>query len=673
MYAPSLIDKARSALEASLKVSLIEHTYTEVEEFAHRIKDIEWDGPEKPSRPLTKEEEAFIGNEVLMCRVSFPYFLRYVTVLTDQKRWEPLRLWPGQQRLLDYLAELEVACQEEHEGRRRVKIRLILLKARQVGGTAFAEALIGHMVFLNRNTQALIASDHPDTSNKLWQTLLSIHAHLPGWMKPPFDAKVKATNLHLPTINSDVIVGSGNQKTSFGQGITVDVAHLTEFSTWIPEMELALKADLFPAFDSSWKHHSLLFIESTAAGVEGNMFHDIFRAAQAGTSLFKPIFLPWYSRPGWTTSAEGVTFTETTIKMAERVAREEQLTLTRGQMAWWQSRRAEAEAEGNLEVFLQEHCGTIEEAFQAPYKSVYPLEVRTRVRDTRREPLLTMRWETAGRKFVNDGEAAEGDDLSYTIWERPRSGCIYVVGVDGAYGMGEDGSSVSVLRVGTLSEPDEQVAEFWSNTIAPDQLAFVCDKVGRMYGDALNEGFPAKMAIEANVGAPGLQTQTDLLKLGYPNFYIWQKPWRIGGGFTKEIGWFTTSRTRPLLTSKGVEGIKRGDLLVNSLRLIGELKSFVSIPNRWGIQDYQHAAAAHDDCQFALFIAYYVAHVGEQRSVADERRQGEVARLAERARAATRSTEPSWQNMVETADGEAVTSDSIYDLVEARLEGGWGH
>src|SRR5678815_4939849 len=309
MFHPDIVAKNVEKMEAHLGFPIRRYSLGECEEFAYRMRDIEWHPENGPSRELSTEEELFIVHNSLLSKLDFNYFIRrFCRILSDQKRMEPLVPWPSQLKILDVFAR-EEKKQLEREG--EAKLRTILLKSRQIGGTVIGEALVAQMCFLNPMTQGIIASDHPDNSLKLWQVFMRMYDHLPPWMQPHRQAKVKATNLHLDRLMSDVVVGSGNQKTTLGQGMNVDAVHLTEVSTW--EHPRYIDEDLLPAFNSSHKHHSLIILESTGSGAKGNWFHDQFQAARKGESLFAPIFIAWYDRPGWSMSDEGITFTEETL------------------------------------------------------------------------------------------------------------------------------------------------------------------------------------------------------------------------------------------------------------------------------------------------------------------------------------------------------------------------
>lgn len=631
MYSRKIVNANRALLESRLGFALKEYSLPDVEDMEWRMKDIVWDADTSaPSRPLSEEEQRYIVSSLHLSKIDFRYWMqRYCKLQTDDKRLLPLIPWPSQELLLKVFEEEEekIMAREGY-----AKIRAILLKSRQVGGTAISEALIAHMAFLNPRTQAVIGSDHPDPSLQLWQVLLRMYDNLPGWMKPHRDAKVKATNLHLDRIESDVVVGSGNQKTTLGQGMNIDAVHLTEVSTWdFPDY---IDEDLMPAFNSSRKHHSFIVLESTGSGAKGNWFHDQFETARKGTSQFRPIFIAWYHRPGWRQSDEGMTFVQETLEMAERVKRESGYELDRRQLAFYQATRQDYESKDKLDKFYQEHPSTIEEAFQTGLRSVFSITLRSKVRDACKTPAAVYDVVLPAGKLrsvpLTEWIRSEDDgksDNRLIIWELPKPGFLSVIGVDASYGRdGGDNSAIEVLRIGNKWAGDEQIAE-WSGNLSPFDLAKIVEMVGKIYADPLDK-LPAKVAVEVNPGSPGLVTQTELIRMGYPHFYTWKKPTRVGGGFTKEVGWWTTPSTRPLLIDMGIDYIKKGHLTVNSPFLVNEMGSFVDTgairPN--GKRHIEHAPNYHDDRLIALFIALYVAHELDVVSMAEDRRKWQEQR-----------------------------------------------
>ena len=219
------------------------------------------------------------------------------------------------------------------------------------------------------------------------------------------------------------------------------------------------------------------------------------------------------------------------------------------------------------------------------------------------------------------------------VWERPRRGHRYILGADVSDGLGKDRSVCDVLRMGTIDEPEEQVAQYVSDTITPKAFAYIIQSIGNLY--KWPDGREAMAAIECNTH--GLSVQDTLqLHLGYRNFYIWEvldqaDPQKR---FTTRMGWMTTPRTRPILLDQFHNGIVSldpltgfSDLRINSTLTIDELRDFQTEGALW---EAEAARGAHDDCIIGLAIAHFVAwrlSAGEREPLEDRRRRRREEKL----------------------------------------------
>lgn len=242
------------------------------------------------------------------------------------------------------------------------------------------------------------------------------------------------------------------------------------------------------------------------------------------------------------------------------------------------------------------------------------------------------------------------------MWEPPRKGHRYVLGVDVGDGLGRDRSVCDVFRLGTIEECEEQVAQFLSDDLSPHPFASVLDAIGHLY--TWPDGREAMAAIECNYH--GLSVQDTLqLHLGYRHFYIWEvldqadpaKRW------TTRMGWVTTNKTRPILLDQlysGVTGIDPisgySDCRINSNFTLDEMRDFQTDGALW---EAEAARGAHDDCIIAAGIAHYVAWRlmgGETEPLADRRRRRKEEELR-RQRAGDRGP-VDFRNSDSTADDQ---------------------
>lgn len=212
------------------------------------------------------------------------------------------------------------------------------------------------------------------------------------------------------------------------------------------------------------------------------------------------------------------------------------------------------------------------------------------------------------------------------VWEPPRRSHLYVVAADISTGSGLDRSVIDVCRVGTTREPDEQVAQFVTDSIDETDLAYVIDSIGRLYSGRDKQ--PAMVAIECN--GMGLATQNEMQRrIGYTNLYVWQYLDAIEGReFTTRYGWYTNQRTRPLILQRYLHAVKTVDPLtgypdyrINSPHTLAEMADFQSPGPLWLAEAVD---GAHDDCILAGAISVFVAQTltyNQRESVHDTRRR----------------------------------------------------
>lgn len=503
-------------------------------------------------------------------------------------------------------------------------------------------------------------------------------------------------------------VGGQGTKGAIGRGQTFSVVHISELATWDnPEQ---LDSALFPAIPMH--RDTLVILESTAEHAQ-DWWHQQWLAAAEGHGRFQNVFIPWYAEPakyslpapeGWEPSA-------TTRAHAEKCRRDsvkwlgEERSLTRQQLYWYETTRAYYHRKGELHKFLKEYPADDHECFQYAGRAIFTFEQleaidaagsRRKLQDVwrvepaveiaalRREtlpgadprplpplaPKLPQAWgPLAATQFpVPPGygfqrlSPQELQDLPnlrqgvLCVWEYPRvrGQRRYILGVDVGDGIGGDYTVIDVIRLPTIEEPAEQVAQWVSNRHDTKAAAFVCDAIGRFYADA--DGIEALAAIETN--NHGLAVQDTLqLHLGYSHFYVWEVADAADASkrFTTRIGWMTTPRTRPLLLVSYHAAIttqdpvtQQPDLILNSPITRGELRHFVTEST---VGEAEAARGQHDDCVMASAIGYYVAWRqagGEIEPIAEKRRRRAASLAATADRAARQRVD--WRNTAVTVE-----------------------
>jgi len=223
-------------------------------------------------------------------------------------------------------------------------------------------------------------------------------------------------------------------------------------------------------------------------------------------------------------------------------------------------------------------------------------------------------------------------DLNMWIWEDPIAGEDYIMACDASAGHGEDNSTINILKTIEIIEEKvikkagkepkkvkikrhkvEQVAEYYGK-VTPQTLAEIAYTYGRSYNNAY-------CAIDVT-GGYGIQTVEKLLEAGYENVHyaeVTHKPTRDRlSGYIKKgqkvmsdgavmnldlIPGFFIGNNRPSVLLEMQRAIHLEDVIIRSVRLLNELKTFVTVA---GNRVADHKRSFHDDSIMGLAIGLYV-------------------------------------------------------------------
>jgi hypothetical protein len=393
MYSTKVIEAAMAKYEASAGHSLIEIPPAKCEDWVAHLEAKRASVPtqEEAERLLTPEEKKFIRNERMMGRLNFRYWAeRYGTIQKDGggvcKFTNP---WGSQEILLAAVAKAEqdiadrVAKGEPVDG-----ILIALHKSRQLGATAIGCLLKMHRETTQRHRRAMCASVDDDKIQELYDRDKLIYDNLPWWLKPGLAYDEKRAHIYFEELDSRILYQVSSQKSGLGVGRQFDIGHLTELSTWVnPE---SVELDFFPTLPMSISTFALL--ESTAYG-RGNWWHEFTERVRLGSSpRWRYVFIPWYAEHDKyrRQPPEGWAPTQVSLEHAQKVydTSEEfmgrKVMLSREQLYWWESTRAELQKGNRLAYFFTNWCATPQESFQFTGDSAFNPEqmeaFRARVR-----------------------------------------------------------------------------------------------------------------------------------------------------------------------------------------------------------------------------------------------------------------------------------------------------
>lgn len=500
----------------------------------------------------------------------------------------PFRLNAAQRKLY------AVARRQQEQGK---PVRIIILKARQLGFSTLTEGLIFHACATRPNTNALIVTHREDATANLFRMSKLFYDELPEPIKPMLrtsnaqelvfenptrSAREKAER---PGLRSRLRCATAGGK-GIGRSDTLQCVHLSEYAFW-PEGsdgKAATLTGILQAVPSM--PGTMVVIESTANGYED--FKDRWDAAVAGENDFEAVFFAWFENPEYV--MEPVPGTEWTPDELEMQAR---CGLTDAQLQWRRWCIAN-NCGGSLDMFRQEYPSNPDEAFLHSGTGVFDNEQVILRRETAPEPVKRGRF-VLGEDMTSTWEDDPLGEVQ--IWKEPEEGRPYVLGGDTA-GEGSDWFTAHVIDNVT----GEQVASLRRQYSEPEYVRSVY-ALGRYYNDAL-------VALETNFSTYPVMK---LDELGYPNQYSREREDTYTRQVRKSYGFRTDRNSRPRAIAGLVEVFAAHPRWFNDRELLGEMLSFVYN------EDHRPEALAghHDDLVMAAAICYAVRH--QQRTTVTER------------------------------------------------------
>lgn len=345
-------------------------------------------------RAFTKEEQAFVANEQLLCSLDFEYWWRYAWILADGalggglSRFKP---WNAQVILLKEMARVQW---EQYEAAKRGEpqdgVLLAVPKARQEGVTMLARLILMHLLTTTPHVLGVCGSVTEEKVLKLWERDERILTHLPFWLRPSRGAPdIQGQHLTFDKLDSSLLYQEFTQQSSLAAGEQYIVGHMTEVAQ--APYPGRFKLDYFPAIPQSWI--SVHILEATPDG-RGNWWHQFCVASQKGKERWKLKFIPWYATPekyrrvppeGWQPSQVAELHAKKVWETSEEYVGK-QVMLPAEQLYWWETTREEHVRDGMLPFFLTNYAGTLEESFQFSGTSVFSHDVIERYRLMARPP-----------------------------------------------------------------------------------------------------------------------------------------------------------------------------------------------------------------------------------------------------------------------------------------------
>src|SRR5262249_27803158 len=179
----------------------------------------------------------------------------------------------------------------EDQRKRTGRVRVVILKARQLGVSTYVAARLYHKTIHNPGLRTIIIGHEKRSSSNLFQIVKRYHDLVPDDIKPQTGTS-NAEELIFNKIDSGYIVTVATTEGA-GRSATAQCLHASEVAFW-PDLptQMASLMQTVPDIDGTE-----VILETTANAF--NDFHQLWRKAESGASEFLPIFLPWSLDPGY--------------------------------------------------------------------------------------------------------------------------------------------------------------------------------------------------------------------------------------------------------------------------------------------------------------------------------------------------------------------------------------
>jgi hypothetical protein len=506
--------------------------------------------------------------------IAMDYIENCLKIKTKSGTVVPFRLNDAQRKLY------AVAKRQQDAGK---PVRLIILKARQLGFSTLTEGLIFHACATRKNVNALIVAHREDATANLFRMSKLFYDELPAPVKPMLRAsnaqelvfenpsKLRSEREARPGLRSRIRCATAGGR-GIGRSDTLQCVHLSEYAFWPDgaDGKASTLAGILQAVPSL--PGTMVVIESTANGFED--FKERWDAAVAGENDFEPVFFAWFENPDY--SMPVVPGTEWTPEERDLKAAYQ---LTDEQLQWRRWCIAN-NCGGSLDMFRQEYPASPGEAF---------LHSGTGVFDNEQIVLRLERLPSpAGRGEFADGEWTESETGAITLYELPEEGVPYVLGGDTA---GEGSDYFTAIVIDNVS--GRIAAKLRQKYSEPEYVRQIF-ALGRFYNDAL-------VAIETNFSTyPVMKLQ----EMEYPNQYSREREDTYTRQMRKSYGFRTDRQSRPRAIANLVEVFSSHPEWFTDRELLEEMLTFCYN------EDHRPEALAgkHDDLVMGAAITYAVRH-----------------------------------------------------------------
>jgi len=557
------------------------------------------EGKVKTVNDLTFSEQE---DEIIRCALNPIYFIeKYLTIFDQTKNDGNGEIIPF--KLFDFQKDLiEIYLQNKF---------VIANKYRQAGVSTTTCAYIAWYIMFNENRQVAIVADKLETAkDELMSDVVNFIEDCPDWLKPKTG---RQTEKNLKDTQKLKLYDNGSRLGAFS---SKGLRGMTPTLIFWDETAWTEKGDIFwTSARPTLQTGGAAIMVSTPFGLDA-VFYKTFMGAKRNENNFKAVELWWFNDPRYN---KDLMWIKNKGKENEKQLIDENwdnkkriMMMDDGWEAtspWFEEQIRDAN--GDMKKIAQElMC-----SFLGSGDNFIAEEYLKRIEENEIKPPIRQEY----------------TDLNMWIWEDPIIGEDYLIGIDTSSGHGDDYSTINILKKQEIIEekiitknnkPQKikikknklvQVAEYYGK-VKPQTLA----EIAYQYAKRYNDGY----CVIDITGGLGVQVVEKLLEFGYENIHyseITHKPSRDRlQGYIKSaqktlfdgrivnidlIPGFFIGNNRGSVLLELQRAIHLGDIKIQSIRLLSELKTFITVA---GNRVADHKRTFHDDSIMGLAIGLYV-------------------------------------------------------------------
>lgn len=552
----------------------------------------------------------------LRFRYDFEYFCAYCVRVQDKETADihPFILRFAQRKLVTLF---------EQQRRNNLPIRVILLKARQWGGSTCTQIYMAWIQLFHRpNWHSVICAHLKDAALNIKGMYTTMMQYFPEWIygsirMQPYERTQNIS--YIKQLGCKITIGSAEAPDSV-RSQNVMMAHISEAGVY-PTTTKNDPTRLIRSVAGSILRlpYTMVVVESTANGT-GNWFHTEWLKATRGKSDKHPLFVAWFEIEMYS-SPLPMPEEDFIATLSEYEWQLWELGATLQAINWYRHKRMEYHNDDEMQA---EFPSTAIEAFTHSGEIVFKQDLCERLRKLCRQP----EWQ--GDIFSQSRFSVGKDSLSQLALEQQHNGCLqiwampdtstqvtrrYIVSVDvGGRSAKADFSVITVLDRYWLIEGGvpEVVAE-WRGHIDHDLLAWKAAQIATLYNNAL-------LVIESNTleskDNPDALTDDfilDQIASSYDNLYARQDPQRIREGLPPRWGFHTNRKTKQTLVDNMIAIVRTQGYIERNDLAINEMLTYERLPNG----GYAATKGNHDDILMTRMIALYVSSDIEPPTIID--------------------------------------------------------